>query len=74
MPWMCTFVFEYLLFLSCESFSRSLKINNKTLIPVLYATSSEVLVMCNFFNLKLIKKIFDFSAKNGKYAFKNKLP
>ena len=46
MPWMCTFVFEYLLFLSC----------NKTLIPVLYATSSEVLVMCNFLNLKLIQK------------------
>ena len=56
MPWMCTFVFEYLLFLSCESFSRSLKINNKTLIPVLYATSSEVLVMCIFLNLKLIQK------------------
>jgi len=29
---------------------------DKTLIPVLYATSSEVLVMCNFLNLKLIQK------------------
>ena len=46
----------------------------KTLIPVLYATSSEVLVMCNFLNLKLIQKYSTLVQKNGKYTFKNKLP
>jgi len=44
------------------------KNKQQTLIPVLYATSSEVLVMCDFFNLKPIQKDQTLVQKFGKYT------